>query len=273
VYLAASSVGKIGLYAFLTFIFSTISTGFARISIACLLLQVATARRWRLALWTTIVLQALVMIVYCVVQLAQCHSAISRKIDIKQTQCLTPSQVWSFTYVSISEFFSPFPVLVSHWLTARSQPGIAMFSDLVCALIPIFLIRSLTRSLVEKMLISLLLASCLIASGIGIAKLYCMSQFDFSSTDGLYLMVDMFIWSRAEESAIVIAACAPLLKVPVEKALRRLGVRGFSIPEPELNSIVTTMPDTGESKGSSRLEWGTDSQRSKTSGAPSSVQS
>lgn len=112
VYLAPSNVRQIGLYTFLTFIFSTISTGFARISIVCLLLQVVTARRWRLVLWAATMLQAASMIVYCVVQLVQCHSAISRKVEIKQTQCLTPSQVWSFTYVSVSKFsfHPPFPL-------------------------------------------------------------------------------------------------------------------------------------------------------------------
>jgi hypothetical protein len=58
------------------------------------------------ALWATIVLQALVTVVYCVTQLAQCYSAISPKgpTDIKKTQCLMPSQVWSFTYAGISMF-------------------------------------------------------------------------------------------------------------------------------------------------------------------------
>lgn len=123
-----------------------------------------------------------------------------------------------------------------------------MFNDLVCALIPIFLIRSLTRSPLEKLLISLLLASCLIASAIGIAKLYCMATYDFSSTDGLYLMVDMFLWSRAEESAIVIAACAPLLKVPMERVLKRFDLRWFDTPEPQLNELVT-LSDFGGNPG------------------------
>jgi len=44
-----------------------------------------------------------------------------------------------------------------------------------------------------------------------ITKLYCMAAFNFTSTDDLYLMDDAFIWSRTEESAIALTACAPLL--------------------------------------------------------------
>jgi hypothetical protein len=102
-----------------------------------------------------------------------------------------------------------------------------MLSDLVCALIPIFLIKNLTRSTVEKVLTSILLASSLLASGVGIAKIYYTATFDFSSTDGFYLMVNVFFWSRLEESLIVIAACASLLKCPIERLLKRLGSQGF----------------------------------------------
>ena len=130
-----------------------------------------------------------------------------------------------------------------------------MFSDLVFAIIPIFLIKNLNRSLVEKILVGILLTACLLASGVGIAKLYYMVVFDFSSKDGFYLMVDEFFWSRMEESVIIIAACAPLLKCPIERLLKRMGVSGFEVPTPELNevSLGTVAKDT---------DSGSDSQRS-----------
>ncbi len=65
-----------------------------------------------------------------------------------------------------------------------------------------------------------------------------MVVFDFSSPDGFYLMVDRFIWSRAEESLMIIAACAPLMKSPIERILMRLGLaHGFSVPQRQLNEI------------------------------------
>ena len=75
-------------------------------------------------------------------------------------------------------------------------------------------------------------------TGACIARIYYMVVFDFSSPDGYYLMVDRFIWSRAEESLMIIAACAPLMKSPVERLLKRLGLaQGFSVPQRELNKI------------------------------------
>ncbi len=123
-----------------------------------------------------------------------------------------------------------------------------MFSDLICALIPIFLIRSLVRSLVEKVLTSVLLASCLIASGVGIAKIYYQATYDFGSKDALYLLTYMFFWSRLEEGLITVAACAPLLRQPVEAGLRRCGFKGFSVPEPKLGTI-TTLGSEGDKFG------------------------
>ena len=128
-----------------------------------------------------------------------------------------------------------------------------MFSDLVCATIPVFLVWRLSRSVVERTLVSVLLASGLFATGIGIAKLYYMFVFDFSSKDAFYLMVPEFFWSRLEETIIIIAACAPLLKCPVERALRHLGVR---LPENrgrigELNIIKSISPMGGSGVSSS----------------------
>jgi hypothetical protein len=83
---------------------STVAVGFARISIACLLLQVAQNRRWKVAIWATICLQIAVMMMYIIAQLVQCKSVIAHKIQIKESQCLTPTQIWSYTYASNSKF-------------------------------------------------------------------------------------------------------------------------------------------------------------------------
>lgn len=90
-----------GNQLFGVFLASTISSGFARISIACLMLQVTSSRRWRMVLWATVVLQAILIIMYYVVELVQCHSVVSKQVDIKQTQCLSPSQIGTFNYASI----------------------------------------------------------------------------------------------------------------------------------------------------------------------------
>ncbi|KXX77649.1 hypothetical protein MMYC01_205976 [Madurella mycetomatis] len=214
-----SGLMVLGNYLFATFLTAVPAACFARISIACLLLQITLSRKWRILIWSTIVLQALLMLVYDTVHLAQCRSVITRKAKIDTTSCLTPDQVWSFTYANIS---------------------VSMFSDFVCALIPICLIRRLTRSLVEKILVSILLASSLFATVCGIPKIYYMITFDFTSKDGYFIMTNQFLWSRLEEGIIIIAACAPLLKVPVERAMARLGFPTFDNPVPNEFVMVSS---------------------------------
>ncbi|GAB1317803.1 Rhodopsin domain-containing protein [Madurella fahalii] len=214
-----SGLMVLGNYLFATFLTGVPAACFARISIACLLLQITLSRRWRILIWAVIVLQALFMITYDAVHLTQCRSVISQKVRVDTTSCLTPSQVWSFTYANIS---------------------VSMFSDFVCAVIPICLIHRLTRSLVEKVLVAILLASSLFATACGIPKLYYMINFDFTSTDGYFLMTNQFFWSRFEEGIIIIAACAPLLKVPVERFLARLGFPTFETPVPDEFVMVSS---------------------------------
>jgi len=200
-----------------------------------MLLQVAQSRRSKVAIWATIALQVAVMLMYIIAQLVQCNSVIAHKINIKESQCLTPSQIWSYTYASTSEFSS---VAHTQAVVSLTLPGIAICSDLLCTIIPICLLKNLTRSRVEKILISILLGSCLLGTGACIARIYYMVVFDFSSPDGFYLMVDRFIWSRAEESLMIIAACVPLMKSPIERLLKRLGLaQGFTVPLRELNEV------------------------------------
>ncbi len=121
-----------------------------------------------------------------------------------------------------------------------------MFSDLICATIPIFIMWRLSRSLVERILVCALMASSLLASAIGIPKLYFMATYDFSSPDGFYLMVPEFFWCRMEESIIIIAACAPLLKNPIERALQAFGIdTTMRAPDRELNEIRSNAWDSG----------------------------
>ena len=129
-----------------------------------------------------------------------------------------------------------------------------MFSDLICGILPILLIRSLTRSTVEKVLTSILLASCLFASGIGIAKIYYQATYDFSSKDSFYLQTFIFFWSRLEEALIIIAACAPLLKQPLESWARKwVGFRGFGEVKPRSLPTIKSL-ESGESSSSQQTK-------------------
>ena len=121
-----------------------------------------------------------------------------------------------------------------------------MVTDLVCALIPVFIVWRLSRSVMERSLISVLMASCLLASGCGVAKLYYMVVYDFDTDDNYYRLIPEFFWCRMEEAIIIIAACVPLLKSPVERMLRRVGLPPFRIPTPGLNRVVFSPNTAGQ---------------------------
>jgi len=126
-----------------------------------------------------------------------------------------------------------------------------MVSDFICALVPVVVVRRLSRTRVEKTLISVLMASSLMASGCGIAKLYYMITYDFNSPDGLYLAIPEYFWCRVEEAIIIIAACVPLLKTPIERLLHRVGVGPFRAHPLYLNHIELS-PPSGQTDDSSK---------------------
>ncbi|KAK0639881.1 hypothetical protein B0T16DRAFT_249158 [Cercophora newfieldiana] len=208
-------------------------SGFGRISIASLLLTLTSSFRWKMLLRLTIALQLLYMLTYEVVQLVQCQNIISSKSRVpsssspsstssppppsSSSQCLSRTSVFVFQLVSIS---------------------IDMLSDLVCALLPILIVWRLSRSTLEKLLVILLMTSCLAATLCGIPKLYYLVTFDFSGRDQLYDLIPEFFWFRMEEGIVIAAACAPLLKGPVERCMRRVGLPTFGIPTRDLNTVM-----------------------------------
>jgi hypothetical protein len=117
--------------------------------------------------------------------------------------------------------------------------GIAMISDVVFAVMPMFIVWRLGRPFVEKALISFLMALGLFAAAAGIFKIYYTTTFDITSPDTYREMIPMFMWNRIEEIVVVIAACAPLLKSPIELCLHRLGLPTFQY-RPRSLAIITT---------------------------------
>ena len=76
----------------------------ARISIACLLLQFTTSRLWRVLIWMTVGLNALDFLMYEIVQLVNCTGVIMRGAGTTRgSSCLTPAHVWGFTYAAVCQ--------------------------------------------------------------------------------------------------------------------------------------------------------------------------
>lgn len=100
-----------------------------------------------------------------------------------------------------------------------------------------FLVWRMSRSVVEKTLVIALMASCLLATACGAPKIYYMVVYDFRSSDFFWQLAPELLWCRLEETIIIIAACAPLLKGPVERLLGRFGLPTFGPTVRDINRI------------------------------------
>lgn len=94
--------------------------------------------------------------------------------------------------------------------------------DLTFSLLPIKLIRGLSRSTSEKILIGFLMSLGLLATAILCAK---MSTFlIFGSGDALQATIVPSVYAVLENLVGIIACSLPALKSPSERALKRLGI-------------------------------------------------
>ncbi|KAH8744247.1 hypothetical protein F5883DRAFT_359086, partial [Diaporthe sp. PMI_573] len=168
---------------------------FARISVACLLLQFATSRRWKLAVWAAIAFQVASLFAAELIELVQCRPIRAFWEPVPGAQCLSPSAMWTTGYVFT---------------------GIGMGSDLVLSVMPMFIIWKLARTIAERCLISFLMGMCLFATGVGVLKIIYSERFDTTSPDVFREMMPVFFWCRMEEVILIVACSAPLLKGPVE---------------------------------------------------------
>jgi hypothetical protein len=213
-----------------------VASGFARISIAALLLRITPSRRWKALLWTTIAIQILYMVSYEILQLVQCRNTFANKAR-PTSQCLSRAKVFAFSLTSVAA---------------------CMLSDFVCAAAPLFIIWRLSRSTLEKALVMVLMASCLVSTACGIPRIYYLATYDFGGSDPLWSLIPQFFWCKIEEGIIIIAACVPLLKGPIERVLERLGMPTFRLPLRDLNrisSVALGSKEEGMWEGRDRRIW------------------
>jgi hypothetical protein len=111
---------------------------------------------------------------------------------------------------------------------------------------PMFFVWKLNRPLLERILITVLMALGLLATGAAVLKLYYLRAYNLTVNDSLRIMVVLFIWCRIEEFVLIASACAPFLKSPVEQILSRFGVPMFKNKTRELNSLHSTKNDSNQ---------------------------
>ncbi|KAF1969993.1 hypothetical protein BU23DRAFT_571055 [Bimuria novae-zelandiae CBS 107.79] len=125
---------------------------------------------------------------------------------------------------------------------------VSLMGDLAVAIMPVFVIRKLNRSCVEKCLISFLMMMGLVAVATEVVKLIYANTFRYSSPDVMRTIVSLFFWSRLEESSLLLSACAPLLKAPIEGALHQLGLPAFHNIDRELDTFDSQRKSSGDSQ-------------------------
>ncbi|KAH8728547.1 hypothetical protein GQ44DRAFT_675982 [Phaeosphaeriaceae sp. PMI808] len=197
---------KILRYMFIIQLAWTFATCFARISVACMLLPFAISRAWELAIKTVIGVQILLFISNSSYALAKCRPLRAAWENVPDKKCVGEEVRFSFTVLVIC---------------------VSLVSDLAVAIMPVFVIWKLSRSCVERCLISVLMMMGLMAGTTEVVKLVYANTFRYSSADVFRTIVPLFFWTRLEESALLFSASAPLLKAPIEGALHRLGLPAF----------------------------------------------
>jgi len=69
-----------------------------------------------------------------------------------------------------------------------------MASDVLCAVLPSLLIRRLRRPLAEKVLLSVLMGFCLIATVAGVFKVIVLNSYDALSENAVADMMTVYLW-------------------------------------------------------------------------------
>lgn len=101
---------------------------------------------------------------------------------------------------------------------------------------PMFFIFKLHRPLMERILITFLMALGIIAAVAGAMKVVYIHQWD-PRNDSFRFWIPLFWWYRVEEIGLIAAACAPFLKPLIERMLGRFGVPEFRFATVGLNTI------------------------------------
>lgn len=124
--------------------------------------------------------------------------------------------------------------------------GVSLICDVLYAIMPVLLIVKLSRPAVERVLICILMALCLTATGATIMKIYLMKLDDYTSPDVLRYMFRVSFWCRLEELSLIVASSAPFAKPAVERILIRFNFPTFGNLVRRLHSYHSKMDDASE---------------------------
>lgn len=217
-FLTPESTVKISKLLFGVIFVGLWASTFARVSMACLLLQFHDLRSimWKMALWFTIGLQVATLLASEAFQLLECRPLRRMWEEVPDAQCVSPQDAWVVGYLFVA---------------------VSVVGDLTLSIMPIFLIWTLNRHVLERLLICVLMGLGFCATAAGVLKVIYMKTSDFTSPDTFRAMMPIFLWCRIEECLIVAASSVPLLKAPIERCLHRLGFPTFQNSVRDMESL------------------------------------
>ena len=116
--------------------------------------------------------------------------------------------------------------------------------DLIFAIIPIYFVLSLSRPVVERILVCLLMVLGIIAAVAGVMKVYYIKYWNPRQAS-LRSWMPLFWWYRVEEMSLITASCALFLKPPMERLLRQIGVFRMGSDSNWLETVQSGKGETG----------------------------
>lgn len=181
-----------------------ISTGFIKISVACLLLRFQQDRPWRMFLYVLIGLLAIVAIGSSVFAIVE---------------CVPLAAVWDPAHHVGAKCIGPRRIRV----VSNFVGGFSIATDVVLSLFPLTFLVNLRRPAIEKVLISILMAVGLTASAASITKAVYIRKW-VNDPDSMFFGFTISTLTATEMLIGATAACLPCLKSTVQQFLIKCGV-------------------------------------------------
>ena len=99
VYITPENTVRILQHLYGVLIVGLLTSCFARISVACLLLELASSNTWKAVLWLTISFQIACLLLILPLEAFQCHPIRSFWDPMAGGKCISPAVMWTLGYV------------------------------------------------------------------------------------------------------------------------------------------------------------------------------
>ncbi|KAF2672477.1 hypothetical protein BT63DRAFT_196820 [Microthyrium microscopicum] len=227
VYLNPDQIMASGKFNFMSQLVWIWGITLTKASVLLMLLRIKHTPKWKYSIWILGFFAIGTAIVTTVINIISCRPIEANwDMTIPRTACWDPNKTLSMTYTAST---------------------LLIISDVICALLPVLFIRKINRPLRERIVLIVLMALGLVASGCGIASRIVLGKI-FSSRDPAFAGSTLTILAMAELFIGITTACIPCLKALMERAFKFLGGHITS-----LGSSQSSNPKYGYR--SSKYDW------------------